>query len=86
MDFLKQTISDYIWLLTRWYFWLTFLVVILLSWYLFSQRTYKEVDGRLLIRHGHLGEWEDLEEHFKREHPIEWTLLQKSEKEENKKE
>jgi len=54
----------------------------ILGWYLFKQRTYKEDDRILFVRHGRLGKWIDVEEHLRIKHPIEWAMLQK---EKNKK-
>ena len=63
-------IGDFGWLLTRWWFWLTFVLSIPVGWYLFSQRTYKEVGGNLLVKHGKLGKWIDVEEHMKEHHRL----------------
>jgi len=53
--------------------------ITLLVWSLFSQRTYKEIDGKLYIREGLFGKWEDAEEHLKREHPEEYAKLKERE-------
>jgi len=56
----------------HWQGWLIFASLSLAgytAWYfLFEQRVYKEVDGRLYVRHGRLGKWIDVEKHMKREH------------------
>lgn len=65
---IQGNIADYVWLITRWWFWLAFIFGILLSWYLLKQRVYKEVNGKLFVRHGKLGEWLDLEKHIQKEH------------------
>lgn len=78
MEELKEIISQYIWLLCQWWFWIAFVVGMILYWYLLRQRTYKEVDGKLFIRHGKLGKWLDIKEHLKTEHPLEYELYKQS--------
>jgi len=61
-----ETVGEqFIWLLTRWWFWLAFVVGMGLHWYLFRQRTYKVVGGSLFVRHGRLGRWLNVEDHMK---------------------
>ena len=74
-------IADYIWLFTQWWFWVAFIVGMTTYWYLFRQRVYKQVNGKLFIRHGKLGKWLDAEEHMKQEHPIEYAMLKKAQDE-----
>ena len=56
-----------------WEVWLVFTIVALLGyyfwWYLTQQRAYRVIDGKLQVRHGKLGRWEDLGGHLK-EHGI----------------
>jgi len=55
-------------LLKQWWFWVGSFVFIGLGQYLFGQRDYKEVGGKLLVRHGKLGKWINVEGHMKDDH------------------
>lgn len=81
---LDQVLTDFFWLLTRWWFWLLWLATAVLGWFLLAQRSYKEVNGGLLVRHGKLGRWVDVEEHLKLEHPLEWAILEEERKKKGK--
>jgi len=67
-------------LMHQWWFWLVYIIFVVGVWYgywcLFSRREYKEINGRLCVRHGK-GRWLDLIEHMEREHPIEYDALKK---------
>ena len=80
MVIIEQVIANYAWLLTRWWFWLTYFIIGIVSWILLGQRTYKAVDKKLFVRQGRLGKWVDIEEHLRREHPVDWAKLQRKEK------
>jgi hypothetical protein len=58
----------------KWLIWLAFVIVVLAGycwyWYLFEQRTYKAIDGKLFVRHGRLGKWVEIIEHLREEHHI----------------
>ena len=45
----------------------------------FEKREYREINGRLYVREFRGDEWEDVEEHLKREHPEEYAKLRKRE-------
>jgi hypothetical protein len=55
-------------LLKKWWFWGGSFVLAGLGQYLFGQRVYKEVDGKLLVRHGKFGKWINVEAHMKDDH------------------
>lgn len=68
-------------LMGRWWSWVALAVFAIGIWYmywrLFACREYKwhwRMDGKLSVRHGS-GEWVDLVEHMKQEHPDEWEKL-----------
>jgi hypothetical protein len=67
-EILGMTIDKYIWLGSRWWFWLIFIVGMIFYWHLFRRRVYKMVGGKLFVRHGQLGRWLDVEEHLQKEH------------------
>jgi hypothetical protein len=77
---IKEFFSYYWWLLTQWWFWLVFVTGVLLYWFLFGRRVYKIVGKKLFVRHGQLGDWLDIEEHLKNEHPLEYEEYKKREK------
>jgi len=56
-------------------------LVVLIVWFLFFRRVYKEENGIVFVRHGQLGTWMSLEEHIKIYHPILWATLQKQQEE-----
>ncbi|MBV6342961.1 hypothetical protein [Candidatus Magnetobacterium casense] len=55
-------------LMKQWWFWVGSFVLITLGQYLFGQRTYKELDGKLVVRHGRLGKWLNVVEHMEDDH------------------
>ena len=60
------------WLLSQWWFWVGVLgyygLFALGLWYFAGRREYRKEGGRLMVRHGRLGKWQDVEEHLKEEH------------------
>jgi hypothetical protein len=65
---LDNAVGNFTWLFHQWWAWLAFFVSIPIGWYLFSQRQYREQNGRLLVRHGRLGQWIDVENHLRDDH------------------
>ena len=66
-----QLVADLVWLLSQWWFWVGVTIIGLGIWlagYLFGRRTYKMENGRLMVRHGRLGEWMDVKEHMSQDH------------------
>jgi type II secretory pathway component PulF len=80
MDTPKEILLQYFWLLRQWWFWVIFIIGMIAYWYLFSQRSYKEINRKLFVRHGRLGKWIDIEEHLKNEHPLEYELMKREQK------
>ena len=77
---MKEFWADFTWMLTQWWFWILVVIGYILFaiyWHLFRQRTYKEIDHKLYIRHGRLGKWTDIEVHLKNEHPAGYELMKK---------
>jgi len=44
-------------------------LALILGWHLYVKRYYKAVDGKAYVKEGKLGDWEELEDHIKKEHP-----------------
>ena len=71
-----------VWVIDDWQAWLAFTILSFAGytvWYfLVERRLYKEVSGKLYVRHGRLGKWLDVEQHLKEEHKEEIRHLQLS--------
>lgn len=63
-----QLTEGIILLMKQWWFWLGSIALIGLGQYLFGQRAYKEVDGKLLVRHGRFGKWVNVTQHMGEDH------------------
>lgn len=70
----------WLFLIGSWWIWLAYAILALGGWYgywrLFARREYREINGRLCVRHG-VGKWVDLEEHMREYHPAEYAILKK---------
>jgi hypothetical protein len=69
------------WMISQWWFWVAYVFVsigLLYCWWrIFERRVYKLINGELYVKEG-LKDWEKLDEHMKREHPVEWRKLHKN--------
>jgi hypothetical protein len=58
--------------LMTWKYWVALMLLTAafqVVWYfLKEQRTYRVQDGKLVVRHGRLGEWEEVQEHLQAKH------------------
>jgi len=66
------------WLSETWKVWVVFSIVVSVAyclwWYLFQQRTYRAINGQAQVKHGHLGHWQNLDDHLKK-HDIDINQL-----------
>ena len=65
---MNEVFANFIWAISKWWVWVIAIVASLGHWYLFWQRTYKEVEGKLFARHGRFGKWVDVEKHLEQDH------------------
>ena len=74
MEFAESVATAALWVIDHWQAWLTFTILSFVGytvWYfLLERRLYKEVDGKLYVRHGRLGKWVDVEEHLREESKV----------------